>query len=125
MKLPWQFAGLKTSSGNVLKDYLCRIKTVQAKVDSFLRRLRVKDQWKLPDYRPLGSAWGEVRFDCKNVEYRFYGYFGPEARQFTVFLVGDDKKQQQRDINRATQIKKQIDELKKQNKKPMVEPYYV
>jgi hypothetical protein len=91
MKLPWQFAGLKTTSGNVLKDYLCKDKTVQNRVDAFLRRLRVKDRWKLPDYRALGAGWGEVRFEYQNVEYRFYGYFGPQAMQFTVFHIGDER----------------------------------
>jgi len=79
----------------------------------------------MPDYRPLGSGWGEVRFDYQNVEYRLYGYFGPAARQFTVFLVGDEKKHQPRNIERAGRIKTQIDELRKQGKQPMVEPYYV
>src|SRR5215470_1024711 len=99
MKLPWRFAGLKTTSGNVLKDYVSKDKKFLARVDAFLRRQKWKPlPWTLPDYRPVGDSVGELRIDYRNVEYRFYGFYGPEQVQFTVMLIGDEKKGQQKDI---------------------------
>lgn len=113
MKLPWQFAGLKMGGGNVLKDYLTGDKRFQARVDSFLRRQKEKElPWGLPDYRPVGDGVGELRIDYLKVEYRFYGYFGPNPRQFTVMLISNDKKAQQADIKAAKKIMSQINQMK-------------
>lgn len=111
MYLPWQFAGLKTSSGNVLKDFVSGDKKFQARVDAFLRRQRWKElPWTLPDYRPLGNTIGELRIDYQKVEHRMYGYFGP-GRQFIVLLTGSGKKGQEEKIKAAKKLKKQIDLL--------------
>lgn len=113
MNKPWKFAGLKTPLGNLLKDYVRSDRKFQARVDSFLRRLKIKElPWKLPDYRPIGEGVGEIRIDYQKVEYRFYGYYGPEISQFTVILIGNDKKAQQADIKRAKKIMQQIKEMK-------------
>jgi putative component of toxin-antitoxin plasmid stabilization module len=123
MKTPWQFAGLKTGRGNVLKDYVSKDKKFQARVDSFLRRQRLKEvPWGLPDYRPVGDNVGELRIDYLKVEHRLYGYFGPEPRQFTVMLAGNEKNGQQKDIKAVKKIMTQIKQMKG---KPEVENYNV
>jgi len=65
--------------------------------------------WHPTYYGSVGDSVGELRVDFQNVEYRFYGYFGPGPGEFTVIHIGDDKKRQQEAINDAKKLKKQID----------------
>ncbi len=121
MRPPWQFAGVKTTRGNILKDYVVRDRKLQARVDAFLKRLRhIEVPWPQTYYKPLGEGAGELRVDFKNVEHRFYGYFGPGARTFTVFNASSDKKTQQKDINAAKDLARKFKQVP-----PPVENYDV
>jgi putative component of toxin-antitoxin plasmid stabilization module len=111
MKTDWRFAGLKTVKGNVLKDFLIRDLRVQTRVEAFLRRLKtLQFPWPPSYYENLGDGVGELRVDYRNVEYRFYGFFGPAQRQFTVIMASDVKKRQQKTIQAAKQLKKSLDQ---------------
>lgn len=109
----WRFAGLRTAKGNVLKDYLADKVGLRARVDVFLSRLKTMPiPWPTTYYDgSLGDDVGELRIDLDNVEYRLYGSFGPERQQFTIILIGDDKKRQQKFISAAKQLKKQLDRI--------------
>lgn len=112
MKKDWRFAGLKTRRGNVLKDFLSKDVKIQNRVEAFLRRLRTLPvPWPSTYYDgSLGDGIGELRVDYKNVEYRFYGFFGPGPHQFTVIMASDDKKQQRKTIKAAKKLKKTLDQ---------------
>jgi putative component of toxin-antitoxin plasmid stabilization module len=56
-----------------------------------------------------GGGIGELRIDFKNVEYRFYGFFGPGHRQFTVITISADKKRQQKTIEAAKKLKASLE----------------
>lgn len=119
MKHPWQFAGVVTNSGDVIRDWLGRDPELQARMDVQLRRLRLMPlPWPMPYYRPLGDGVGEIRFDLRKVEHRLYGYF--ESRQFVVVLASSDKKAQKASIASAKKLKKQYDQ-----KQPKVKGYDV
>jgi putative component of toxin-antitoxin plasmid stabilization module len=111
MNTDWRFASLKTGSGNVLKDFLSKDAQLQARVDSFLRRLRVLPVPWPPTYcdTRMGGGVVELRVDFRKVEYRFYGAFAPGSHQFTVILAGSGKKRQQKMINAAKQLKTTLD----------------
>jgi putative component of toxin-antitoxin plasmid stabilization module len=112
MKKDWRFAGLKTGRSNVIKDFLSKDVMVQNRVESFLRRLRTLPiPWPSTYYDgSLGGGLGELRVDYRNVEYRFYGFFGPGSHQFTVIIASDDKKKQRKTIKAAKQLKKTLDQ---------------
>ena len=112
MKTEWKFAGLKTLRGNVLKDFLSDDKGLQSRVDAFLKRLaNIPFPWP-PNYYDgsLGGGIGELRVDYNKVEQRFYGFFGPRPKQFTVIMASADKKRQQKTIQRAKKLKKALDQ---------------
>lgn len=99
---------MRTTSRNVIIDWLGRNRELQARVDALLRRVVVMPiPWPMPYYRPLGDGIGEVRIDLRNVEHRLYGYFA--ARGFAVILASSDKKAQKRCIKLAKKLKKQYD----------------
>ena len=117
----WKFSALKTGSGDVLLDWLNGDAKLQARLDSYLRRLKeMNPPWPFPIYRPLGSGVGEIRFDLRKVEHRVYGFFGPGRREFTVILASSDKKTQKRDIQTAKELRAAY-----QLNRPTTEPYDV
>jgi|ERR1035437_507971 putative component of toxin-antitoxin plasmid stabilization module len=111
MNWNWRFAGLKTSGGNVLRDYLSRDVRFQARVDAFLVRLKVMPPpWPATYFDgSLGGGIGELRVDYLKVEYRFYGFFGPGSQRFTVIMISNEKKRQQKTINSAKKMKKSLE----------------
>ena len=99
---------------------------LQARVDAFLRRLKVLPYpWPRTYYDPLGDGIGELRVDYKNVEQRFYGFFGPGPNQFTVIVAASGKKRQNAIIVVAKKIKKDLDRMKVVKKVFKVENYDV
>lgn len=58
-----------------------------------LRHLEVagRDLWVRPDYSPLDSEIGEIRFFANNLQHRVFGFFLIDASQY-VMLVGAKKK---------------------------------
>jgi putative component of toxin-antitoxin plasmid stabilization module len=64
--------------------------------------------WPFPYYNPLGDGVGEIRLDLVNVEHRLYGFFGIRPDEFTVLIASSDKKRQQRRIQEAKKLKKQM-----------------
>jgi hypothetical protein len=110
MNWRWRFAGLKTSSGSVLKDYLSRDVGLQARVDAFLARLRIMPPpWPATYYDGLGGGVGELRIDYLKVEHRFYGFFGPGPQRYTVIMISSEKKRQQKTINLAKKLKTSLE----------------
>jgi putative component of toxin-antitoxin plasmid stabilization module len=106
MPFAWKIAAVRTSSGNVISDWLGRNPELQARVDAQLRRMvEMPGIWPMPYYRPLGEGVGEIRVDMRKVEHRMYGYFA--SRMFVVVLASSDKKTQQRYIKSAKKLKKQ------------------
>ena len=84
-----------------------RDRGLQARMDSYLRRLKVLPlPWPFPLYRPLGGGIGEIRFDLGKVEHRLYGYFGPRSNQFTIMLAASGKGNQQAKISAAKKLNK-------------------
>jgi putative component of toxin-antitoxin plasmid stabilization module len=106
MATEWRFAGLKTRSGNVLKDFLADDARLRARVDVFLGKLKVLPiPWSHNYYDgSMGDGIGELRINYGKVEYRFYGFWGPYSRQFTVIMASKDKKRQQKTINAAKKL---------------------
>lgn len=103
MDKPHKFAAVKTSSGNVLSDWLGEDVRLKARMDSYLRRLKVMDTWPMPYYRPLGGGVGEIRFDLAKVEHRLYGYFS--HGEFIIVLASSNKKTQKQDIQTAKKLR--------------------
>ena len=99
-----KFAAVKTGSGNVLSDWLGGNTRLKARMDVYLRRLKVMDgQWPMPYYYPLGGGIGEIRFDLMKVEHRLYGYFA--QGEFIIVLASSNKKKQKQDIQTAKNLK--------------------
>jgi len=106
MSPAWKISAVRTSSGNVISQWLGRNRELQARVDAQLRRMvEMPALWPMPYYKPLGGGVGEVRIDMRRVEHRIYGYI--ENRTFIAILASSDKKSQQGCINAAKNLKKQ------------------
>lgn len=100
----WTFRALRTSTGNVVLEWVGSNTKLQARMDSYLRRLReMKLPWPFPYYEALGDGIGSIRFDLGNVEHRLYGFH--EDDTFIILLASSDKKKQQKAIQGAKQIR--------------------
>jgi putative component of toxin-antitoxin plasmid stabilization module len=111
MNWKWRFAGLKTTAGDVLGDYLSQNVLLQARVDAFLIRLKnLPLPWPSTYFDArMGDGIGELRIDYLKVEYRFYGFFGPGQQRFTVIIISNEKKRQQKTITAAKKLKSALD----------------
>jgi hypothetical protein len=108
----WTFRAARTTSGNVIVDWLGSDVRLRARVESFLRRLReLPHPWPPTYYGPLGDGIGEIRVDLRNVEHRLYGFFGYGPDEFTIISASSDKKKQQTVIE---QVKKRYKQIKTQ-----------
>ena len=109
MTVSWRYYGLKTFIGNVLKDFFRKDAALQARVDAQLRRMRpLPLPWPITLFKNLGDGIGEIRVDFRKVEYRFYGFHG--SQRFTVIKIGDDKKSEQKTIQAAKKLKKNLEQ---------------
>jgi hypothetical protein len=59
----------------------------------------------------LGGGVGEIRLDLGKVEHRLYGFFGVLPGQFTILIASSDKKRQQKLIQFAKRLRKQMHEI--------------
>lgn len=65
---------------------------VRTKID-FLRAQQ-RSEWKEPHFKYLsgdGSGLGEIRFTLSKVQWRPFGFFGPDNNIFTVLIVAQEK----------------------------------
>ena len=69
---------------------------IRARINS--RFARIRDSGNLGDYKPIGEGVFELKFDF-GPGYRIY--FGLEQNKIVVLLLGGNKGQQQKDINKA------------------------
>ena len=103
---------MRTIKGNVVTDWLRNDRRLSARLDSFLRRLKIMDlPWQLPYYRALGDGIGELRIDLGKVEHRLYGFFGVQPKTFTILNASSDKKSQNRMIQDSKKLRKQTIEF--------------
>jgi hypothetical protein len=93
----WKFKTFKDENGkNVIEDWLQKLPiTAQDTIDTRLRYLVVLEQWARPAFDKIKGAEGIHEIRAKdhsaNIEYRVFGCFGPERKEFTL-LVGAYKK---------------------------------
>jgi|ERR1035438_2880077 putative component of toxin-antitoxin plasmid stabilization module len=108
MDRQWTFRALRTIRGNVVSDWLGNDSRLHARVDSYLRRLKIMAfPWPMTYYRALGDGVGEIRIDFGKVEHRLYGFFGIPPETFTIMIASSDKKAQNRLIEDSKKLRKQ------------------
>jgi hypothetical protein len=93
----WSIRCYVSSTGRDMIEDWCEDESdaVQAAVDVALEYLvqRPRNEWRRPEFDLLSGRMreiGEIRFKVDK-PYRIFGFFGPNAREFTL-LVGASKK---------------------------------
>ena len=92
----WSLLQYRTGGGRgVISQWVAKEIETEAEITfhTLLRLLQnsPRDLWVRPDYSPLDSEIGEIRFKANRLEHRVFGFFLPEAGQY-VMLVGSTKK---------------------------------
>lgn len=86
------------AGNNKIREWYQALGPVEkATADEFIKNMRRKREWAMPDYRPSLRGkpgyrrLGELRWECNNVQHRLVGYFQDEA--FAI-MIGCTHKQQ-------------------------------
>lgn len=95
MKL-WTFTEYLSFGGRgVISDWVKKDIEVPAKIEFrntlTLLELTTRDLWVRPDYSPLDSEIGEIRFKANNLQHRVFGFLVLEEFKY-IMLIGSTKK---------------------------------
>ena len=97
----WQFmSSVGTSRSSAIEEWLLEVeqkrdrkKKVRNRFHTILRHLHITTIWREPYYEQLNNAdgVGEIKVKVSNIQYRVFGFFGPQGAQFTMLLGGHHK----------------------------------
>ncbi len=96
----------------VFKKWLHKLRDTNAKANIVLRLLRLQDG-NLGDVKHIKEDVFEMRFFI-GAGYRIY-YWHPEKGEIILLLCGGDKSTQKRDIEKALNIKKDLEKRGNEN----------
>ena len=85
-------------------QWLTKLKDVRARI-TIARRLERAQSGNLGDVKPVGESVFEMRIDM-GPGYRLY--YTMRENELIILLVGGDKSTQQKDINKAIELAKEI-----------------
>lgn len=91
----WRFEDYLLPSGNnPIEEWLDdEGPSVEADFDASLKYLSITKVWSYPEYKPLGSGLGEIRFKTNKVQYRVVGCHGKKGGGLFVLLIGCSHKE--------------------------------
>jgi putative addiction module killer protein len=85
-------------------QWLTKLKDMRARI-TIVRRLERAQSGNLGDVKPVGESVFEMRIDM-GPGYRIY--YTMRENELIILLVGGDKSSQQKDINKAIEMAKEI-----------------